>query len=150
MIPNQTKRTLTMTQTETDQEQQIKIEAVRAALTLDKFREWIANHPHPENIGTIQSCGTCPLAMYLIETCHVPQIGVAPWGILEEASNIYIYYFGTKRQFLYCDIPPMPDWAKKFIKEVDKLQSSVVHAVDALMILDEIKAQLAGENKIIN
>lgn len=88
------------------------------------FRQWLLAQSPAHDVGNIQSCFTCPLAIYLTavrqeEGCWV---GERTW------------YDGNNRRHV------LPPWAQRFVSAVDGSRTSgtTVRAVDALRLLEEL------------
>lgn len=125
--------------------EQQQIEEVRSALTVPNFRRWLQNHPNQENVGTIKSCGSCPIAMFLIETIGQPDISVCEDTIEQEQEN-GVVYFSNYKHGKYASAPFVPRWVSQFIDRVDRLfrkgyiKVSAAQALDILNLVEEFVA----------
>lgn len=121
---------------------QDQTEAVRSALTLDNFRKWLESHPTRENVGFVQGCSNCPIAMFLLETTDIPAV----MSFKHIIHNGYrkIVYFSNFHDHRDQGIPAVPEWVVKFIEAVDNLDAlDFISAAIALNILDDIEKALA-------
>jgi len=101
--------------------------------TPNEFRGWLAEQAPEAKVGKASSSCECPIANFL--KCKGFR-GPFVWGGLDGITSASGQEIKT------------PGWAMRFVYHLDREErESLVSASDALMLLEELTSDRAGENE---
>jgi hypothetical protein len=103
-------------------------EGLLELLDRERFAAWLAARPRHAIVGRVADGTGCPITRFLLDQTGAPvgTIHICPFDV-----SVLPTIYGIPNG------PQPPEWARCFIREVDRLDSASVSAAQACKILDD-------------